>query len=260
MNLLNRTATRSRLRHPIFVLLSAVMSPSQSPEHVEYPTSFATSVAHLYRGEMNRLTVWRQRLDVTINWAILLATALTTFTLGAPDVPHYTLLLGLGLIGTSILIEGRRYRHLHHSKWRIYLLESGFFAPVLQPTATPTVDWRGLLAADLRHLNFKISWLKAIRVRLRRNYLLLIYFLTAAWIVKLLIHPDRADSMATLYSRLHVGNFIPSWFVAVSAIVFIGTATLLAVTCPSAETFEVDTWVEEYGQAGDNGPSDQTEV
>lgn len=212
---------------------------------MEYPTSFATSVAHLYRGEMNRLTVWRQRLDVTINWAILLATALTTLTLGAADVPHYTLLLGLGLIGMSLLIEGRRYRHLHHSKWRIYLLESGFFAQVLRPTATPTMDWRSLLAADLRHLDFKISWFKAIRVRLRRNYLLLIYFLTAAWIVKLLIHPERADSLTTLYSRLHVGNFIPSWFVAVTAILFIGTATVLAVTSPSAEELEVETWVRE---------------
>jgi len=230
------------------------MVPSDSPEQVEYPTSFATSVAHLYRGEMNRLTVWRQRLDVTTNWAILLATALTTFTLGAPEVPHFTLLLGLGLIGTSILIEGRRYRHLHHSKWRIHLLESGFFAQVLRPTATPTTDWRSLLAADLRHLDFKISWFKAIRVRLRRNYLLLIYFLTAAWIVKLFIHPERADSLATLYSRLHVGNFIPSWFVAGSAILFIGTATVLAVTCPSSEQLEVETWVREY--EGDHGVAD----
>ena len=82
---------------------------------------------------MNRLTVWRQRLDVTTNWAIILATALSTFTLGAADVPHYTLLLGLALFSFSLLIEGRRYRHLHHSKWRLYLLESGLFAQLLDP-------------------------------------------------------------------------------------------------------------------------------
>lgn len=109
------------------------------------------------------------------------------------------------------------------------------------------------MAADLRHLDFKISWIKAIRVRLRRNYLLLIYFLTAAWVVKLLIHPERADSLPTLYSRLHVGNFIPSWFVAVSAIVFIGTATVLAVTCPSSEELEVETWVQDYDWVNDQG-------
>ena len=64
------------------------------------------AVAHLYRAEMNRMSVWRQRLDVTSNWAVILATALTTFTLGSADVPHYTLLLGLAL-GCSQLITAR---------------------------------------------------------------------------------------------------------------------------------------------------------
>jgi uncharacterized membrane protein len=69
------------------------------------------AAAHLYRAEMHRMSVWRQRLDVTTNRAVILATALTTFTLGAPEVPHYTLLLGLALVIISILLEGRRYRH-----------------------------------------------------------------------------------------------------------------------------------------------------
>jgi len=93
-------------------------------------TQFIAAVAHLDRAEMNRMSVWRQRLDVTSNWAIILATALTTFTLGSVDVPHSTLLLGLALVMISILLEGRRYRHLHHNKWRLYLLESGFFSNI----------------------------------------------------------------------------------------------------------------------------------
>lgn len=217
---------------------------------VDEPSQFATSVAHLYRGEMNRLTVWRQRLDVTTNWAIILATALSTFTLGAAEVPHYTLLLGLGLIGISIMIEGRRYRHLHHAKWRVYMLESGFFAGVLWPDSDRSLpDWRRLLSADLRHAHFQISWLLGIRVRLRRNYLTLIYFLTAVWLVKLYIHPQKSDSMATLYSRLHVGNFIPSWFVALSALTFVVTCTAMALTCPPAERLE--DWALHYGRVRD---------
>jgi uncharacterized membrane protein len=215
----------------------------------EDPASFATSMTHLYRGEMNRLTVWRQRLDVTTNWAIILATALSTFTLGAADVPHYTLLLGLALIGISIMIEGRRYRHLHHCKWRLYLLESGFFSPMLRPTRWLGSDWRRLLAADLRHTHFQISWLLAIRVRLRRNYLLLMYFLGAVWLVKLYIHPTKTASLATLYSRLHIGETVPSWFVAATALAFFVTATLLAVTCPPAEKLE--DWAVHYGRVRD---------
>ncbi len=204
------------------------------------------AVTHLYRAEMHRMSVWRQRLDVTSNWAVILATALTTFTLGSPEVPHYTLLLGLALVFISILLEGRRYRHLHHSKWRLYLLESGFFANILRPATTsePGPDWRRLLAADLRHCHFSISWLTGMRLRLRRNYLMVIGFIAAVWIAKLFIHPTRVTSLAEFYTRLHVGDFIPSWFVAATAFVFLVTAAVLGLTCPSAE--ELEDWSVHY--------------
>jgi len=206
----------------------------------QWSPAFLSAVAHLYRGEMSRMTVWRQRLDITSNWAIILATALTTFTLGSADVPHYTLLLGLALIAISILIEGRRYRHLHHSKWRLYLLELGLYSQALHPGPDPDRihDWRRLLAADLRRSQLTISWFTAIRVRLRRNYLLIFYFITAVWVVKLLIHPQRAHSLATFWAHLSVGDFIPPWFVAATAVVFVLSVSLVAGTCPTAEQLE----------------------
>jgi len=206
------------------------------------------AVAHLYRAEMNRMSVWRQRLDVTTNWAVILATALTTFTLGSAEVPHYTLLLGLALVFISILLEGRRYRHLHHSKWRLYLLESGFFANMLCPAkkSDPSPDWRRLLAADLRHTHFSISWFTGMRLRLRRNYLLVISFMSAVWVAKLFIHPTRVTNLAEFYARLHVGDFIPSWLVAATALVFLVTAAVLGLTCPPAEKLE--DWSIHYHQ------------
>jgi uncharacterized membrane protein len=206
----------------------------------------SSAVAHLYRAEMHRMSVWRQRLDVTSNWAVILATALTTLTLGSPEIPHYTLLLGLALVFISILLEGRRYRHLHHSKWRLYLLESGFFANMLCPpkSTDPSPDWGRLLAADLRHTHFSISWLTGMRLRLRRNYLLVIGFISAVWVTKLFIHPTRVTSLAEFYSRLHVGDFIPSWLVAATALVFLVAAAVLGLTCPSAE--ELEDWSVHY--------------
>lgn len=199
---------------------------------------FHTTLVHLYRGEMNRMTVWRERLDITSNWAIVLTTALTTFTLGHRDVPHYTLLLGLAIIVISILLEGRRYRHLNHSKWRLYLLESGYFAQVLDPMPIDSAEWRTRLARDLRRTEFGISWFLSIRQRLRRNYLIMVYFVTAVWFAKLFIHPTKATSLAALYPRLSVGELIPPWFVATTAALFIVTATVLALTCPPAEQLE----------------------
>lgn len=106
-----------------------------NPENASRPKTdaFHTAMAHFYRGEMHRMTIWRTRLDTTTSWAILLTTGLPTFTLGASSVPHYTLLLGLALNSICMLIEGRRYQHLHHSEWRLRLLEEGYFAPWLAP-------------------------------------------------------------------------------------------------------------------------------
>jgi len=203
--------------------------------------AFHTSMAHLYRGEMNRLTVWRKRLDVTSNWAILLTMGLTTFTLGDANVPHYVLLLGLALIGISVAIEGRRYRHLYQSKWRVWLLEDGYFAPILDPGYTPPEGWRQRLAADLANPSFLIPWWCAVRVRLRRNYLSLLYLITAVWLVKLFIHPAAPRTPLDLYRRLAVGDLIPSWFTALTAILFVGGATFLALSCPPAE--ELERWL-----------------
>jgi uncharacterized membrane protein len=199
--------------------MSAVAS-EQLQEKTNDPNGFHTAMVHLYRGEMNRLTVWRQRLDVTSNWAILLTVGLTTFTLGSVEVPHYILLLGLALIGISILIEARRYRHLHHSKWRLHLMEVGYFGRLLDPSTDVGFDWRGHLANDLRRSQLLISWLTATRARLRRNYLLLLYFVTGVWITKLFIHPHSPATVEEFLARLSVGDFIPTWFVAITAVIF----------------------------------------
>jgi uncharacterized membrane protein len=208
-------------------------------------TSFDAAMVHLYRGEMNRMTVWRQRLDVTANWAILLTFALTTFTLGSPQVPHYILLLGLALIGIAILIEGRRYRHLHHSKWRLFLLECGYFAELLRPLPDHAPrDWREELARDLTQPRFRITWLTATRARLRRNYLLLFYFVTVVWFTKLFIHPASPSTPQEFYLRLSVGDLVPHWLVAGTALLFVAAATVLALTCPSND--ELEDWGSLY--------------
>jgi uncharacterized membrane protein len=200
-------------------------------------SAFHTAMAHLYRGEIHRMTVWRTRLDTTSNWAILLTTGLTTFTLGSPSVPHYTLLLGLALNSICMLLEGRRYQHLHHSEWRLRVLERGYFASWFDADA-PASGWGEQLAGDLRAPRGTIRLLAAVRQRLRRNYALLFYFITAVWLTKLFIH--RGDRPTTFYERLAVGDLIPSWFVAGSASLFIVLVTALSAATSSREPIERD--------------------
>lgn len=79
--------------------------------------------------------------------------------------------------------------------------------------------------------------LKAVRLRLRRNYVLLFYFITAVWLTKLFIHPGMRVT-DTFYQRLAVGDLIPSWFVAASATVFVLIISVLAVATRGSEPVE----------------------
>jgi uncharacterized membrane protein len=203
------------------------------------PSAFHTAMAHLYRGEMHRMTVWRQRLDVTTNWAILMTGGMTTFALGSPSVPHFVLLLGFALIAVSLFIESRRYQRLHHSRWRLHVMEACYFASMLEGKADcDDAAWRSTIAHDLREPRMFVSWLTAMKVRLRRNYLLLIVFITAVWVTKLFIHPHDAAHLGEFWDRLAVGGIVPSWIVAASAGMFLVSCSVLAATARSAESIE----------------------
>lgn len=212
------------------------MSDDRPPEDA---AGFSAAMVHLYRGEMQRMTVWRSRLDTTSNWAILLTTGMTTFALGSPAIPHYVLLLGLALIGICILIESRRYLHLLHSKWRLFVLEANYFGGLLLPgEAAKDPDWRRRLAADLAEPRMPCTLLYAVRLRLRRNYILLVYFITGVWMAKLFIHPQSPASLSDFHARLAVGGLIPSWLVGLTAAAFVLLCTWLAVTTPSEEALD----------------------
>ena len=218
------------------------MEPTPLPEFPASPVDpqlFNASMVQLYRGEMQRMTTWRARLDITSHWAILLATGMTTFTLGTTALPHYILLLGLAIITMLMLMESRRYQHLHHSKWRLQLLEHCFFSRQLHCGEPPeNLSWRKQLSLDLQHPHFTISALMAARLRLRRTYLMIFYFITAVWLTKIFIHPLSPGSPGEFYRRLAIGELIPSWFVTASATLFILSFTILAATTPSEEALE----------------------
>src|SRR3990172_7850929 len=200
------------------------------------PEGFHQAMVHLYRGEMQRMTVWRSRLDTTSNWAILLSTGMTTFTLGSPGIPHFILLLGLALIGICIFIEARRFRHLLHSKWRLHVLEAHYFSGRLgAPSSDGKASWREELANDLERPCLTIGTFMALRMRLRSNYLLLVYFVSAVWLAKMFVHPRSAADTNEFYARMAVGELLPNWFVAATAGVFVLAATVLVLPPPPRE-------------------------
>jgi uncharacterized membrane protein len=152
-------------------LLDAEMGPS-------------SAMAHLYRGEVHRMTFWRERLDRTTNWAVIVLAAVLTWAFSQGGNPHYLLLIGNVVLVTFLTIEARRYRAYDIWRSRVRTLQEAVWATGLDGDGPRDADWRTDLAADYREPTIKITAEEAAAHRLRRIYLPLFAVLNAAWVVR----------------------------------------------------------------------------
>jgi uncharacterized membrane protein len=156
----------------------------------EESSSPGGSMAHLYRGEIHRMKLWRERLDRTSNWAVTLIAAILTYAFSSSDRPHYVILVGVVMITIFLVIEARRYRGYDMWRSRVRMLQRNVFAYSLDPSqGIEDPDWRPRLSRDYREPHAKISYEEAIAHRLRRVYLPLFTVLLAAWLFRVLVAP-----------------------------------------------------------------------
>src|SRR6266404_6975236 len=142
------------------------------PRRKMSPLEFNTTMAHFYRGEVQRSNTWRTRLDTTTYWAVITAGATLSFVFSSPSNPHFVIPINSILVAIFLLMEARRYRYYEIWSSRVRVLETGYFASLLDPENTPIDEaWAQHLAADLITPHFTITEWEAIGRRLRRNYL-----------------------------------------------------------------------------------------
>jgi len=192
------------------------------------PAHFTTAMVHFYRAEVTRANTWRTRLDATTNWAVITAGAALTFVFGAPQNPHFMLLLVLLLVLTFLHIEARRYQYYVLWAYRVHLMETDFFAAMLAPPFRPSADWADHLTESLHQPAFPISRWEAIGLRFRRNYVWLITLLLISWGAKLAIHPLPATDWATVIERAAFGSIPGMWTTSIVGIVY-AALTVMAV-------------------------------
>ena len=102
------------------------------------------AVAHLYRGEVYRSTIWRTRLDNTTNWSVVtLGVALSITFSNATASPVPLLLVGF-LVLFFLVLEARRYRYFNVWRARPLDREASLRAHARPGRAAPGRD----LAAD----------------------------------------------------------------------------------------------------------------
>ena len=165
--------TESELRDVGRGLLDEEMGPS-------------SSMAHLYRGEIHRMKLWRERLDRTTNWAVIIMAAVLTWTFSNPSHPHYVLLFGAATLTAFVIIEARRFRGYDIWRSRVRTLQRNVFAYGLDPSeGVEDSDWRASLSRDYRTPTVRISVEEAVAHRLRRVYLLLFTVVLSAWVVRI---------------------------------------------------------------------------
>ena len=74
------------------------------------------ALAHLYRGEVYRSTIWRTRLDTTTNWSVVTLGVALSLTFATPSASPLPLVLVGFLVLFFLLLESRRYRYFN--VWR----------------------------------------------------------------------------------------------------------------------------------------------
>jgi uncharacterized membrane protein len=194
----------------------------------EFNAAEIGALAHLYRGEVYRSTVWRTRLDSSTNWAVVTTgIALSATYSSAEASPLPMVLVGL-LVSVFLLFEARRYRYFNVWRARARLLETDFYAPMIRGEGVrPHSSWTELLAKDYVDPRYHISFARAVGRRLRRTYAWIFVIQAIAYYGKLAIHPAPLATFAEFWERAAIGP-IPGGAVVAAGVLFHGGWAMFA--------------------------------
>jgi uncharacterized membrane protein len=182
-----------------------------------YDQGYINAMSHFYRGELGRIMIWRQRLDITTTWAITSTTTIFTIAFSVRDVPHIIFFFNAIIVWIMLWIEARRYRFYDAFRARVRMLEAHFLVPmVLQNKFMLEGEWKKLVCEDLLVPSFKIGRFEAIGRRMKRNYIFIFGVIMTAWVVKIIMHAPKdapIGSLTDVYHLMAVGR-LPAWLVA----------------------------------------------
>lgn len=182
-------------------------------------------LGHFYRGQMDRVTTWRTRMDETTKWAVTIMAAILTWAFSSADNPHYIILVGMLTVVVFLGIETRRYQAYDVWRSRLRMVEQDLFATTFDPNADlEHADWREKLSKDLREPAVKMSGFQALSRRLRRVYLPLLYILLAAWLFRIFAFEQgtnwRAVTSISGIPAIAVVAAVVTFYIAITAIAF----------------------------------------
>lgn len=196
--------------------------PRISEELFDETMGPGSAMAHLYRGEIHRMELWRARLDRTTYWSVTVIAAILTWAFSSSDNPPYLILIGIMILTVFLFIEARRFRGYDIWRSRVRLFQENVFAPALDPSGgIPDPDWRDRLGRDYRVPTVKLPLEEALAHRLRRVYFPLYCLLLVAWVVRITGFTSQgwpASASITGLSGLVVTALVIVWYAILTVI------------------------------------------
>ncbi len=198
------------------------MDRSTETRAAEFTPAELGAIAHLYRGEVYRSTIWRSRLDQTTNWAVVTTGLALSISFASTEASALPLILVGLLVIVFLMFEARRYRYFNVWRARCRLMETDIYAPMLRGQGVHMDGrWNTLLSDDYLRPRFHIGYARAVGRRLRKNYGWILLIQAVAYYGKLVIHPTAIDSFDELLRRAAIGP-IPGELVVAAGVVFHG--------------------------------------
>src|SRR2546429_5781916 len=145
--------------------MSLMVSNEAKPRHILDAAEMG-AIAHLYRGEVYRSTIWRTRLDNTTNWSIVTMGIALSTTFSSPEASPLPLVLVGLLLAVFLGMEARRYRYFNVWRARARWLELNFYAPMFTGEARDD-SWHAILARDSTAPRHPISFARPASTPLR---------------------------------------------------------------------------------------------
>lgn len=198
------------------------------------PESQYGFIYHYYRAEVYRETNWRNRLDVTINWAIGTTGAILSFVFSNSQVPHTIIIMNFFIVLFFLYSESRRFRYYLILKARTRLLEQNLLNRIFSDKSIPKAEdhaWITQLHDSLTNPTITMSRTESISWRLRRNYIFLLLVIFVTWIVKITTGPIPVRSIGEVLANARMW-IIPGTVVVGVFIVLLVYLLIIAITIP----------------------------
>ncbi|MBN9886509.1 DUF2270 domain-containing protein [Salipiger abyssi] len=187
------------------------------------------AIAHLYRGEVYRSTIWRTRLDTTTNWAVVTLGVALSISFASPEASPLPLVLVGVLIVFFLVLEARRYRYFNVWRARARWMETHFYAPMLsEGDLHMEDDWQRVLANDYLRPRYHVPFMVAVGRRIRRNYFWILLIQTLAFAGKIAVHPTEVQSFDEAMRRADVGP-LPGEIMMLMGVIYVSVCGAIAL-------------------------------